>query len=381
MQEIKMKNGKTIKCFIDIDKIDPAALEQISEAMEQDFVISASIMPDIHKGYTLPIGSVVSCKNVIVPAYVGYDIGCGLASVKTTLKKVDMINLEELHKLIHKRVPVGRNHHYSGLSAWSGLCKFKHTNIAEDIYQKRKSRRQLGTLGGGNHFIEIGYDEDDFIWITVHSGSRGLGHGIASHYMTLASNGNVNKEGHYGFDVDSENGKNYIDDLEFALQYAIGNRKKMLDLVLQCIEDLYKFYFTTSTFINRNHNHAELVKDCNGNDIWIHRKGATHAENNMLGVIPANMKDGVFIVKGKGNKDSMCSSSHGAGRNMGRFKAKKLLKMEDFTEEMKGIVGDITEDTLDESPRAYKNIFDVLDNQTDLIDVLHHIKPLLNVKG
>lgn len=234
----------------------------------------------------------------------------------------------------------------------------------------------MGTLGGGNHFIEIGKDENGFVWIITHSGSRGVGHGIAQHYMRLASPNGAASEGHYGFHVDSTDGQNYINDLNICLDYALENRRILIDEVSKSICRHISGSYDKNTLINRNHNHAEL-KD----GLWIHRKGATHAEKGMMGVIPGNMRDGSFIVEGKGNPESLYSSSHGAGRIMGRKEAKKTIKLEDFIETMKGITANKTEDLLDEAPMAYKNIFDVMEQQQDLVEVKNHITPIINIKG
>lgn len=182
-------------------------------------------------------------------------------------------------------------------------------------------------------------------------------------------------EGHYGFDIGSEVGKAYINDLNESLQFALDNREAMINNILKCMEPIFG-KIETSRFINRNHNHAE-IKD----DFVIHRKGATHAEKDMMGVIPGNMKDGSFIVKGKGNFDSMCSSSHGAGRVLSRRKAKDTLDVAEFNESMKGIVTNHSSGTIDEAPKAYKNIFEVMDQQKDLVEVIDRIVPILNIKG
>ncbi|MCP3672555.1 MAG: RtcB family protein, partial [Gammaproteobacteria bacterium] len=191
--------------------------------------------------------------------------------------------------------------------------------------------------------------------------------------------GNKILDGHYGLDTKSQYGKDYIQDLHWCLNYALDNRKIMMKRVVGCItESLNKPFYNLnfSGLINRNHNHAEL-KD----GLWIHRKGATHAEKNMLGVIPGNMLDGSFIVKGKGNPDSLYSSSHGAGRILSRRKAKETLKLNDFKDIMEGITASVKQATLDESPFAYKNIFDVMNLQEELVEVIAHVKPLINIKG
>ena len=244
---------------------------------------------------------------------------------------------------------------------------------------EQRGRLQLGTLGGGNHFIEIGADAQGTVWAIIHSGSRNLGHRIATHYMTAASGGESAKEGAYGFHVDSDDGQAYIRDLDFALKFALSNRMEMMTQISLAVAYLVKHEVNNwDLLINRNHNHAEL-KD----GLWIHRKGATHAEYGMMGVIPGNMRDGSFIVRGLGNPDSMSSSSHGAGRVMSRKQAAELVSLDDFAKTMaeSGVYATVTKGTLDESPFVYKDIFRVMELQSDLVDVIHHVKPILNVKA
>jgi len=403
--------NKSIKIYAEV--LEPTAMAQFEDAMSQDFAVSGALMPDAHTGYSLPIGAVVATDGVIVPAWVGYDIGCGMCALK--LVGVDdldiMINSKEIFDNIYKRVPVGFNKNKRSIRYdLDGL-----TDAGKKIARNKSWGKSLGSLGGGNHFIEIGDDEDNNVWIVIHSGSRGVGHGIATHYMTVASSnpeklaaefdannpelakhnpegydnykakfiakkmGRLRpKEGHYGFSVDSQEGKDYIQDMNWCLDYALENRKQMIYSVMSAIEAVTGNPFLTDMdeLINRNHNHATLR-----DGLWIHRKGATHAEEGMMGVIPGNMRDGSFIVKGKGNPDSLYSSSHGAGRVMGRKEAKRQLNMKDFKSTMKGVEALVEEKTLDESPEAYKNIFDVMKLQDDLVEVIAHIKPIINIKG
>ena len=246
---------------------------------------------------------------------------------------------------------------------------------------EKNAMKQLGTLGGGNHFIEIGVSDENpqRVWIIIHSGSRGIGHACATHYIKMASPTGKASEGHYGFDIVSEKGNAYYNDMLWCMSFALFNRTTMLKLIKKEI----KYYIPSVEFdwdnlINRTHNHAEVIE---GGKYIIHRKGATHAEKDMLGVIPGNMRDGSFIVRGKGYEKALNSSSHGAGRVLGRNVAKKTLKLETFKHDMEGIVADVKNKTLDECPAAYKNIFEVMENQKDMIDVICHVKPIINVKG
>ena len=364
---------KEIKIYADV--VDPKAMEQFESAMAQPFAIKGALMPDVHAGYALPIGAVVATEGVVVPSWIGYDQGCGLGAVPTTFIREDIsCCAEEIFKRIYKEIPVGFNHHKVD-THWESAGAHIVSSAAEAIFNKN-GLKQLGTLGGGNHFIEIGYDEDDHVWVIVHSGSRGIGHAVATHHMRLASGDGKAREGHFGFSTTSREGLDYLLDLNFCLAFALENRRQILLKVVEILQDYSGGRADFSALINRNHNNVEL-KD----GLWIHRKGATHAEEGMLGVIPGNMRDGSFIVRGKGNPDSLFSSSHGAGRVLGRKEAQRQLDMDNFSSLMSGITANVSEDTLDESPLAYKNIFDVMDQQKDLVEVLHHIKPIINIKG
>ena len=359
--------------------LEDTALEQFNSAMELDFVVKGALMPDAHTGYALPIGAVVATDGVIVPSWVGYDIGCGMCALKVDGIYGEQIkeNANDIFDYIYRDVPVGFKVNKVGIDyPLDGL-----TDHGKEIAIKKSYKHALGSLGGGNHFIEIGSDEEDNAWIVIHCGSRGVGHGIATHYMKAANPEGKAKDGHWGFDVNSQQGMDYIQDLNWALDYALENRKEIMTRVLGCIGEAlnmpcWEFFVDDSELINRNHNHATLR-----DDLWIHRKGATHAELGMMGVIPGNMRDGSFIVKGKGCKESLFSSSHGAGRVLGRKQAKKELSMDDFKKEMDGVTALVDEKTLDESPFAYKNIFDVMQLQSDLVEVVAHVRPIVNIKG
>lgn len=370
---MNINTEKPYKIFSEV--LEQGALDQFERAMQQDFAVQGALMPDSHFGYSLPIGAVVATSGVIVPAWVGYDIGCGMCAVQTTYSTRDVRgNAKTIFDSIYNAVPVGFKHNAKPV-AWISSDSIERTKYMSEIFDK-SGLFQLGTLGGGNHFAEVGEDADGNVWIVIHSGSRGIGHATAAHYMRLASGTDKAKEGHFGFDVDSENGKDYIKDLNFCLEFALENRKTIIDRMCIAISRIIPGEQKQESLINRNHNHAEL----RGN-LWIHRKGATHAENGMLGVIPGNMRDGSFIVRGKGNPDSLFSSSHGAGRVLGRKEAQRTLTMEQFTGTMEGIVARIDLDTLDESPFAYKDIFNVMKQQAALVDIVAHVKPIINIKG
>lgn len=354
--------------------IESKALSQFYDAMKLECVIKGALMPDAHAGYTLPIGSVIATDGYIFPSWVGYDIGCGMCTIKTSFLKEDvLLHSDNIFNSIYENIPVGFN-----INKDSAKITYDNpmTDSMKKIFDDKNGYQAHGSLGGGNHFIEIGYDENDSIWIVIHSGSRGVGHGCATHYMKLASGDGKAREGHFGFDIDSQNGKDYIIDLDFCLEYALKNRKEIISRVISVISNYCSGLADEDSLINRNHNHAEL-KD----GLWIHRKGATHAENGMMGVIPGNMRDGSFIVRGKGCENSLYSSSHGAGRVMGRRQAKENVDFESFKKEMVGIKAKVEVSTIDESPMAYKNIFEVMENQKDLVEVITLVKPMINIKG
>ncbi len=409
--------------------IDEETQKQFEDVLKAPFVTYGALMPDAHAGYTMPIGGVCATDGVIVPQFVGFDIGCGVCAYATDYFKDDVAKVsEEIYRGIVERVPLGFNSFKNHQSFKSDL---PITDFAKLILNQ-SGLKQLGTLGGGNHFIEVGFGRDERVWVVIHSGSRGFGHKIASHYMLQAyleqnpaeeklsrvvkdwEERNVkfkeanleaynkalkkyinkqslkiaqssrldNIKGIWGLRLDSDLGKSYEIDQNFALNFALENRKRMITAVVDALNSALKGDFEidfddSQRFINRNHNHAEFDEDLN---LWIHRKGATHAKKGMLGVIPGNMRDGSFVVRGKGAKESLFSSSHGAGRVMSRRKAQSSVTLEQFKESMSGIYGTVDENTIDESPFAYKDIFEVMELQSDLIDVVEHIRPIINVK-
>lgn len=370
---MKIKTDKPYKIFA--EHLEQGALDQFESAMQQPFAVRGALMPDAHQGYSLPIGAVVATDGVIVPAWIGFDIGCGMSAIATSFDLFDVKDhAQDIFEQIYKTIPVGFNHNAKP-TFWPEREDFATSKVMSTIFGK-DGLYQLCSLGGGNHFIEIGEGTDGKVWIIIHSGSRGIGHATATHYMKLASGGEKAKEGHFGFDVKSQEGRDYIMDLAFCLEFALENRKDMIERVVNVVRANCKGQGDWDNLINRNHNHAEL-KD----GMWIHRKGATHAEEGMMGVIPGNMRDGSFIVRGLGNPEALWSSSHGAGRVMGRKEAKRSLDVDTFKESMAGIVAKVDEGTLDESPLAYKSIFEVMEQQSSMVSIVDHVKPILNIKG
>jgi tRNA-splicing ligase RtcB len=363
--------GKPAHIFA--EEVEQEAYDQFAGAMALPCAVKGALMPDAHTGYTLPIGAVVATEQVVYPAFVGYDIGCGMCAVPTSFRKFQVRdNAKSIHRRVREVVPMGFVHNTVD-TEWD----HSHLQMSDKLAEifKKNGLKQLGSLGSGNHFIEIGYDEQDQVWVILHSGSRGIGHATATHYMKLASGDGKAREGYYGLRSDSTQGKEYINDLAFCLEFALQNRKEMLERVVKAIHKTCAGHADWDSLINRNHNHAEF-KD----GLWIHRKGATHAEAGMGGVIPGNMRDGSFIVEGKGNPESLFSSSHGAGRRLGRKEAERNITLSDFEKDMVGIESSVCRGTIDESPKAYKDIFKVMALQTELVEVKNYVKPLISIK-
>lgn len=368
---------------------DKETLKQFKNCYDEKFVTAAALMPDAHRGYVAPIGSVLVTKDYVVPSWVGYDIGCGMTAVKIKDKEVlkeIKDNAEKIHKEIKKLVPMGLGK-ISQENQLSQESKEKFKDLLEDLKKKPvnkniinflesgKAERHLGSLGQGNHFIEL--DEyNDQAWIVVHSGSRGVGHHIAEVYMKKSANKKVGFEETYPLSVESIAGKEYLAVLDFALEFALLNRLEIIKRTIQGIEKTLNKKMNYSLWVNKNHNHA--IKESGK---YVHRKGATPAKFLEKGVIPANMRDGSFLVIGKGNRKFLKSSSHGAGRKLGRKEAKQKLSLEKMKSSMKGIVSESKKEFLDESPEAYKDIFEVLEAQKRSIKVLRHLKPVINWKG
>lgn len=378
------------------NELDGKTLSDFYSAMQLPSVVQGALMPDAHVGKAVPIGSVIATLGTIFPSWVGVDIGCGMCAVPTTFRREDVTaNKRAILQSIQELVPVGFRHH-------DKAADWKYAGPITPVVQQLLDDGalcQLHTLGGGNHFIEVGFDETDTVWFIIHSGSRNIGLKTAKHYMRVAAGENRNHEWHYALDADSTDGRDYLMDMQFGIAFALENRLGMVRRIEKAVSRHAKGFADFDRLINRTHNHAEQrvmpIPGGRGHQtVWIHRKGATHAEEDMLGVIPGNMLDGSFIVRGKGNPDSLFSSSHGAGRLMSRGEAKRgkfdaqgnmvkpPLDLGKFEAGMAaaGIEAVVNEATLDESQGAYKDIYRVLANQEELVEVLHHVKPIVNVK-
>ena len=356
--------------LIPMAEIEQSAQQQIYDVLRLDCLKKLAIMPDVHAGYDLCIGGAALLDGMISPSFVGYDIGCGMCYVDTGAKVSDLFprgreDMEKVQAKILSVVPSG----FSSLPSPSDAMVYTAGHLPKDVAArvKEKSQQQIGTLGGGNHFIEIGENRAGNVVITIHSGSRNVGHTIGGWYM---------KQGRM-FPLESELGQMYQLDLQFSLEWALENRKQMILDVLDCLVLGYQSKEILSTMVNENHNHAVVTPGG-----VLHRKGATPADAGQLGIIPANMRDGVFITRGLGNSEYLSSASHGCGRKMGRNQAKKSLDLDEFREQMKGVVSIADKTTLDEAPNAYKDIKGVLALQEGIVvEVIDHAKPLINIKA
>jgi tRNA-splicing ligase RtcB len=389
MKKVITTETKPIKMWV--DEVEEGALNQIKNLANLPFIFKhVAIMPDCHKGYGMPIGSVIATEKVVIPNAVGVDIGCGMTAVQTSLTEISRETLLSINKKLKERIPVGFKHHKEKQKDWlenDEKYDYGKKYIVDKEYEN--SLFQLGTLGGGNHFIEIQKGSDGFIWIMLHSGSRNLGFKVANHYNKLAIKLNekwfssIPKEYQLAFlPNDSEEGKDYLSEMELCQKFAFKNRDHMMQNIKNIFQEEIKD-IRFNQYINIHHNFAAYENHF-GRNILVHRKGATKAYEDQFGIIPGSQGSFSYIVKGKGNPDSFKSCSHGAGRRMGRKEAKKNL---DFEKEKslldsKNIIHDLNEsEKLDEAPSAYKDINYVMECQKDLVEIIVELSPLMVIKG
>ncbi len=392
MKEVITTENRPIKLWL--DDIEEGALAQAKNLANLPFTFKhIAIMPDAHQGYGMPIGGVLATQDVIIPNAVGVDIGCGMCAVKTNLTELDTDTLKKIMSRIREVVPVGFNKHKKpqNVDSMPGVVNYPEVvGIDEMPIVKREFQNafyQVGTLGGGNHFIEIQKGNDGHIWIMIHSGSRNLGFKVAKHYNDLANELNqkwhssIPKEEELAFlPMNSKEGKSYIREMNYCVEFALSNRSLMMDRVIEIMSGVKEFT-SVGDVVNIAHNYAKMENHF-GQNVMVHRKGATLAREGTVGIIPGSQGTRSFIVKGKGNKESFESCSHGAGRKMGRKQAKKTLNLEEEQKKLEGIVHSVrTEKDLDEAPGSYKDIETVMENQTDLVDILVELTPLGVIKG
>jgi tRNA-splicing ligase RtcB len=369
-----------------LDDIEEGALQQAKNLANLPFVFKwIAIMPDSHQGYGMPIGGVMATRDVIVPNAVGVDIGCGMCAVPTSLRNIEVDVLKNIMKKIRDRVPLGFAHHKEKVP-WEGFSQAPNIPVIQQ--ELDAARYQLGTLGGGNHFIEIQQGSDGFLWIMVHSGSRNFGLKIAREYHTKAKSWcekrhvtMPTKDLSY-FPFETAEAKEYFEAMNFALLFAKENRFRIIAALQESfVSSVPQISF--GEIINIHHNYAAWERHFRENVI-VHRKGATSALEGQIGLIPGSQGTKSYVVKGKGNPDSFMSCSHGAGRKMGRKQAQRELTLDAEKKLLddKGIIHAIRRPSdLDEAAGAYKDIKTVMDNQRDLVDIVVELSPLGVIKG
>ena len=386
-------------------EIEPGAMEQaVNLAMHPVIRGHVALMPDCHVGYGMPIGGVIACENAVIPNAVGVDIGCGMVAVETDCPAERLKIMKDrraILDIVKDMVPAGEGAAHKAEQEWDGFEKYLDSLSGGAAYEwpAKLDRKNLGTLGGGNHFIELQVSEEGMLWLMIHSGSRNLGYKIASHYHKKALR--LNDEFHFAIPVkdlaflpaDSVPGLGYIRDMNFALKYALENRRRMMASFKNAVADILgNVGFLRE--VNIHHNYAAL-EEYSGKQFWIHRKGATSAKPGEIGIIPGSMGTSSYIVRGLGNPESFTSCSHGAGRRMGRGEASRSLSVEACDKAMEGIVfdrwnkfrskwkkkGEKNLFDLSEAPLAYKDIDEVIEAELDLAEPIVKLRPLGVVKG
>ena len=381
------------------EDIESSAAQQLQKMSLLPFVHShIAAMPDVHCGIGATVGSVIPMKGAVVPAAVGVDIGCGMNAVRLSLNANDLPdNLRGLRSAIERDVPVGFNLHRrkdpvadSTIRALApGLQRIQEKHRGIKVARRKTYEtwiRQLATLGGGNHFIEICLDENDDVWVMLHSGSRGIGNVIGRYFIENARREMERldirlpdrdlayfTEGTEGFD-------DYIEAVSWAQDYAMVNRREMMRLIMDVLKRKLPRFKVTKEAINCHHNYVAREHHF-GEDVLITRKGAIRAGEGELGIIPGSMGARSYIVSGKGNPDSFSSCAHGAGRVMSRTQARKAFNKEDLAAQTAGVECRKDKAVIDEIPGAYKDIDQVMANQTDLVDVVHTLKQVICIKG
>jgi tRNA-splicing ligase RtcB len=385
-------------------EVDQGAIDQIRKVTQLPILAGhVAVMPDVHVGKGATVGTVIPTRAAIVPAAVGVDIGCGMLAVKTNLTANDLpANLGKLRAQIERDVPVGFSFHKNAfdpkgsrgaLVLENRLKKLEERygklRILEAIGKFDSSRmwRQLGSLGGGNHFIELSLDEDNALWIMLHSGSRNVGKTVGETAMNVAKKIAAQVDRHLPdrdlawLDEGTPEFDAYVEGLAWCQDYAALNRDLMLHLIHAALEKaLARPVLFEGEIVNCHHNYAR-VEEWNNERVWVTRKGAVSARVGEMGLIPASMGAASKVVRGKGNPDSYCSCSHGAGRRMSRGEAKRTFTRDDLVAQTAGVECRKDEGVIDEIPAAYKSIEDVMEAQADLVEVVATLKQILCIKG
>ena len=380
------------------DEIDEKSKQQLSNIASLPFVHHhVAAMPDVHLGIGATIGSVIATHKAIIPAAVGVDIGCGMLACRLSLtaNELDEKSLKKVFDQINRDVPVGRAQHQDNRVLIHAAMPFearldamtaKHPQLLKSFGKFSKWMNQMGTLGGGNHFIEVCLDTSDQVWVMLHSGSRGIGNALASYFIELARKDMErwmiqlpDRDLAY-FPEGSEHFADYVEAVNWAQEYAMQNRESMLDLVLAALGRHLPEFDVTSEVVNCHHNYV-TIEHHYGANVWVTRKGAIRAREGDLGIIPGSMGAKSYIVRGKGNPESFHSSSHGAGRKMSRTAAGKQFTAADLARQTAGVICRKDIGVVDEIPGAYKDIDTVMANQSDLVEPIYQLKQVLCVKG
>lgn len=383
--------------------VEEEALKQLRNIASLPFIHKhVAAMPDVHWGMGATVGSVIATKGAVIPAAVGVDIGCGMMAVKTTLRADQLSdNLFRLRSNIEAAVPHGRtdNGGKNDRGAWGEIPNHLMTKWSQEltneygaILEKHPKAeaynnvRHLGTLGTGNHFIEICLDENNQVWVMLHSGSRGCGNRIGMYFIERAKKDmerwfiNLPDADLAYFPQGSDLYDDYIQAVSWAQKFAAINRRVMMSAVLEAMTKTLPLFHATSMAVNCHHNYVSIENHFGAN-VLLTRKGAVRARKDDLGIIPGSMGARSYIVRGKGNPESFHSCSHGAGRSMSRTKAKSMFTLEDHKKATEGVECRKDADVIDETPGAYKDIDAVMAAQADLVDVVHTLKQIVCVKG
>lgn len=390
MKQVITSEKQPIKLWL--DDIEEGSLAQAQNLANLPFIFKhVAVMPDAHLGYGMPIGGVMASEEMVIPNAVGVDIGCGMCAVKTSLTSISTEKLKLVLGGIRNTIPLGFKHHNK--KQHSSLMPKVQSGRIEDLplvsREYSNARTQLGTLGGGNHFIEIQKGNDGHVWLMIHSGSRNIGFKVANYYNRLAIDLNrrwgskIPYKWQLAFlPINDESGRIYLQEMQYCVDFAYANRKLMMERVKDALIAVVQ-PLTFEPMINIAHNYAAMETHFH-KDVMVHRKGATSARKGEIGIIPGSQGSPSYIVRGKGERESFQSCSHGAGRKMGRKQAKRQLDLEHEQKllEDQGILHSVrSKRDLDEASGAYKNIDEVIENQLDLIEVLVELRPLAVIKG
>ena len=380
------------------DEIEAGARQQLVNLSQLPVVHHhVAAMPDVHAGIGATVGAVIATHRAIIPAAVGVDIGCGMIATRTSLTAGDLGEavLKRVFDQVSRDVPVGRDQHKEARALAGAAKPFqrrlkkilqKHVALEKRFPRTQNWVCQMGTLGGGNHFIEVCLDEAGRVWAMLHSGSRGIGNAIGTYFIELARRDAERRELRLPdrdlayFEEGAEHFDDYVEAVGWAQDYASANRRAMMELVLAALARHLPPFGVTGEAVNCHHNYVERERHY-GKDVWLTRKGAIRAREGDLGIIPGSMGAKSYIVRGRGSEESFQSCAHGAGRRMSRTQARKEYSPQDLAEQTAGVVCRKDRGVLDEIPGAYKNIDEVMDNQSDLVEVVHTLKQVICVKG